>query len=117
MDYLSDSSLTDSARSEKYMDFYDKLGRGLAGGGLLFLLGLISQVLTSKLILISHKGKTCSNTLCLILFLVIWGAQKKRAKSVSKEIDQKNIEQASKVSEIYDALEKIANVNVSHNLV
>ena len=48
MDSLSDSSLTDSERSEKYMDFYDKLGRGLAGYGLLFFFGLVAQVLTSK---------------------------------------------------------------------
>ena len=48
---------------------------------------------------------------------MVWDAEKKRAKSARKEVQQKEIEKTSKVSEIYDALEKIANVNVAQNLV
>ena len=48
---------------------------------------------------------------------MVWDAEKKRAKSARKEAKEKDIAQTSKVSEIYDALEKIANVNVAHNLV
>jgi len=49
MDSLTDS-LVDSGRGEKYMDFYDKLGRNVATYGLVFFFGLILQVLSSKII-------------------------------------------------------------------
>lgn len=92
---------------------WDNLGNYLALYGTIFFFVSIAQVLASKYYL--YTWAYYSSRLHLTVTTVVWDSQRKRAKE-SKSNRQMNDQRAEEASKIYQAIGKIAKVQMASRM-